>query len=175
MAHSCAYWDVPLNSESEIQEIKQSIKDVAIRTQIDNRFILAIIMQESKGCVRVPSTRNGVRNPGLMQSYNGAGTCNEKGKVQTPCPRLMITQMINDGAAGTSSGPGLLQIIKGISGNDASVFYKASRIWNSGSIASSGDLGDGIAVHCFASDIANRLTGWAEIAGSPGSGCSLDS
>ena len=43
-------------------------------------------MQESKGCVRAPTTNNGVRNPGLMQSHNGRGTCNEGGNVKNPCP-----------------------------------------------------------------------------------------
>ena len=131
-------------------------------------------MQESKGCVRVLSTSYGVRNPGLMQSHDGAGTCNENGIVQTPCPSSTISKMISDGTAGTASGPGLSQIISQISGNDASVYYKAARIWNSGSIDVSGDLGKGIAVHCFASDIANRLTGWVEGIGSKGSGCNLD-
>jgi hypothetical protein len=39
-------------------------------------------------------------------------------------------------------------------------FYIAARLYNSGSVASSGDLGGGIATHCYSSDIANRLTGW---------------
>lgn len=138
-------------------------------------MILAVIMQESKGCVRIGSTNYGVRNPGLMQSYNGDGTCNENNNVQTPCPPSIITKMISDGTAGTQSGPGLVSIIGKIPGNDASVYYKAARIYNSGSIDSSGDLGKGIAVHCFASDIANRLTGWAEGIGAKGSGCNLDS
>ena len=41
------------------------------------------------------------------------------------------------------------------------MYYKAARIYNSGSIASTKNLGQGIATHCYASDIANRLTGWA--------------
>jgi hypothetical protein len=54
-------------------------------------------------------------------------------------------------------------------GNDAD-FYRAARIYNSGSIASSGQLQDGIATHCYASDIANRLTGWVWAP----HGCTLD-
>jgi len=46
-------------------------------------------------------------------------------------------------------------------GSDVSTYYKAARIYNSGSIDPSGNLGAGIATHCYASDIANRLTGWA--------------
>ena len=51
-------------------------------TGVDHRFILAVIMQESGGCVRAPTTNYGVRNPGLMQDHNGSGTCNENGNVQ---------------------------------------------------------------------------------------------
>jgi hypothetical protein len=36
-------------------------------TGVDHRFVLAVLMQESHGCVRVNVTSGGVRNPGLMQ------------------------------------------------------------------------------------------------------------
>jgi hypothetical protein len=86
------------------------IQSVASSTGIDPRFIFAIILQESNGCVRAPTTNYGVRNPGLMQSHNGAGTCNEA-TVSNPCPSSEITQMIEDGTAGTSSGDGLKQCL----------------------------------------------------------------
>jgi len=43
----------------------------------------------------------------------------------------------------------------------AQAFYYAARIYNSGSIPDSTDLGnaDG-ATACYVSDVANRLTGW---------------
>jgi hypothetical protein len=68
--------------------------------------------------------------------------------------------MITDGAEGTSSGDGLKQCLSQANANDVSQYYKAARIYNSGSIASGGILQDGIATHCYCSDIANRLTGW---------------
>lgn len=40
----------------------------------------------------------------------------------------------------------------------------AARLYNSGSIAPGGDLGAGGSTHCYASDIANRLTGWVHAA-----------
>ncbi len=49
-------------------------------------------------------------------------------------------------------------------------FYRAARIYNSGSIDASGDLGAGVATHCYASDVANRLMGWT----GNGSTCTLD-
>jgi hypothetical protein len=151
------------NTEAETNDIKLAIQKVAASSSVDvdERFILAIIMQESKGCVRVQSTNNGVQNTGLMQSHDGAGSCNKNGVMTTPCPQDEITLMIQDGTAGTSAGDGLQQCFAAQSGETAARYYKAARTYNSGSIASSGNLGQGIATHCYASDIANRLSGWA--------------
>ncbi|KAK4869882.1 hypothetical protein LT330_005606 [Penicillium expansum] len=149
------------NSDDETSDINTSIKSIASETGVDARFILAIIMQESKGCVRVQSTNNGVENTGLMQSHDGEGSCNKDGSKTTPCPSSMITQMIQDGTAGTTQGDGLKQCYEAQTGGTAAKYYKAARTYNSGSIASSGNLGQGGATHCYASDIANRVRGWA--------------
>lgn len=142
----------------------------AAATGVDHRLILAIIMQESHGCVRVQTTNGGVRNPGLMQDHNGAATCNDNGRVQNPCPSATIYQMISEGTAGTNSGDGLANCVNQSGRSDVSAFYRAARIYNSGSISSTGQLQNGIATHCYASDIANRLTGWVNAA----SGCNCD-
>ncbi|KAJ6178517.1 hypothetical protein N7519_008978 [Penicillium mononematosum] len=149
------------NSDDETSDINTSIKSVASETGVDPRFILAVVMQESKGCVRVHTTNNGVQNTGLMQSHAGEGSCNKDGSKTTPCPSSMIKQMIQDGTAGTSQGDGLKQCYEAQSGGEAAKYYKAARTYNSGSIDSSGNLGQGIATHCYASDIANRVRGWA--------------
>ncbi|KAJ5372286.1 hypothetical protein N7517_004292 [Penicillium concentricum] len=149
------------NSDDETSDINTSIKSIASETGIDARFILAIIMQESKGCVRVHSTNNGVQNTGLMQSHAGEGSCNKDGSMTTPCPSSMIKQMIKDGTAGTTQGDGLKQCYESQSGAEAAKYYKAARTYNSGSIDPSGNLGQGGATHCYASDIANRVRGWA--------------
>ncbi|KAJ5922500.1 Peptidoglycan-binding Lysin subgroup [Penicillium verrucosum] len=148
-------------SEYETLDINTSIKSVASETGVDPRFILAIIMQESKGCVRVQSTNNGVVNTGLMQSHAGEGSCNKDGSKTTPCPSSMIKQMIKDGTAGTTQGDGLKQCFESQSGGTSTKYFKAARTYNSGSIDSSGNLGQGGATHCYASDIANRVRGWA--------------
>ncbi|MCJ1376252.1 hypothetical protein MMC20_007494 [Loxospora ochrophaea] len=194
MTSSCAQWSVADDSSDEINDIYSSIQQVATATELDHRFILAVIIQESGGCVRVPTTNYGVRNPGLMQGaflnyfsspsrpypsntppplpvdHDGDGTCNDSGTVQNPCPAATITEMISEGSAGTTSGDGLAQCINESAASDVSAFYKAARIYNSGSIDPSGDLGKGIATHCYSSDIANRLTGWVEAP----HGCDLD-
>jgi hypothetical protein len=156
----CAQFSVPANSDQEISDIKSGIQTVSGQTGVDPRFILAIMLQESSGCVRVPTTNGGVVNPGLLQDHDGAASCNQGGVVTNPCPADTITAMISQGVAGTSAGPGLQQLITQAGCTDDSKYYKAARLYNSGSIAASGDLGQGIATHCYSSDVANRLTGW---------------
>jgi hypothetical protein len=68
--------------------------------------------------------------------------------------------MIRDGVAGTPAGDGLVQTMKQAAASGTSKYYVSARIYNAGSLASSGDLGAGVATHCYVSDIANRLTGW---------------
>lgn len=149
------------DSTTEIGYIQSAIESVSSASGVDERFILAIVMQESEGCVRVPTTDNGVVNPGLMQSHDGTGSC----AGTDPCPEAEITQMIEDGTEGTSSGDGLEQLIAqvesylGVDGT-AQVYYSAARGYNSGSIDYS-NLDDGLgSTACYASDVANRLTGW---------------
>lgn len=162
MFASCDQFGQADDTGDEVGAIYDSIQQIASETLVDHRFILAVIMQESGGCVRVPTSNYGVRNPGLMQDHDGDGTCNSDitGQVQNPCPTDTIMQMIREGSAGTSSGDGLAQCINQSGSTGAAAFYKAARIYNSGSIDSSGDLCKGIATHCYASDIANRLAGW---------------
>ncbi|RMY04361.1 hypothetical protein D0868_06984, partial [Hortaea werneckii] len=174
MQASCAAWGVPNDSDEEIADLKTAILDLASSTGVDARFILAIVMQESTGCVRVITTQYSHFNPGLMQSHNGTGSCNtnmaaiglpgveSEGSVQTPCPYSEIHQMIEDGTAGTSSGDGLQQILAAQTNTDVSRFYRAARTYNGGSVDPSGDLGRGCCTLCYASDVANRLTGWVD-------------
>ena len=152
------------NSDYENIKVYDAIQDIADRSHLDHRFILAIILQESRGCVRVPTTSNDNSNPGLMQSHKGSGTCNQDGKILNPCPVKEIYQMVEDGTMGTPNGDGLVQLLNDAKGSGAQAFYQAARMYNSGadSIPKDGDLGDpeGYATRCYASDVANRLTGW---------------
>ncbi|KAJ5101010.1 hypothetical protein N7456_007062 [Penicillium angulare] len=147
---SCAESGLPNNSEDETVFIKDAIYQVEKSSGVDARFIFAIVMQESKGCVRVQTTNNGVANPGMMQSHDGSGSCNKGGVIQNPCPRSEILQMILDGAKGTPAGPGLKALVA------------QESAYNSGAVASSGNLGQGGATHCYVSDVANRLLGWTD-------------
>lgn len=166
IATSCSQFNQVNPTDEEIANLHEAIQQVASQTFVDHRFILAIIMQESKGCLRVPTTNWGVNNPGLMQDHGGSGTC----YGVNPCPKESIVQMVQDGTSGTQGGDGLATLLDkhiplggaGGGGEDmAQGYYKAARAYNSGSVAASGNLQDGGgATPCYASDIANRLTGW---------------
>lgn len=99
-----------------------------------------------------------------MQDYQGYYTCNHgNGNVDNPCPSNTIKQMIREGAVGTDTGDGLASNLneaqqRGCSG--AQCFYMAVRLYNSGSIPADGNLSEGGSTSSYASDIANRLTGW---------------
>ncbi|KAJ4148190.1 hypothetical protein LMH87_002671 [Akanthomyces muscarius] len=160
MFNSCSGQGQANDSGPEVGAIYDGIQKAASASGVDHRFILAVIMQESGGCVRVKTTNYGVRNPGLMQDHDGEATCNDNGRVQNPCPSGTIYQMISEGTAGTAKGEGLAQTLNRQGHSDVSAFYRAARLYNSGSISHTGNLQDGIATHCYSSDIANRLTGW---------------
>ncbi|CEJ93752.1 hypothetical protein VHEMI09322 [[Torrubiella] hemipterigena] len=159
----------PDNSPQEIEQIKKALADVSKEAGIDKRVGLALMMQESKGCVRIGTTAVDVENPGLLQSHKGVNCI---GKV--PCPQATIKQMIKDGLEGTQFGDGLKQTIaqgaKQLNAKGAQAVYAGARGYNSGSIKT-GDLNFKFkATACYATDIANRLTGWIA---SP-SKCKLD-
>lgn len=161
---SCHRWGAD-TSATELQAVRDAIDAVSVDAGLDRRFILAIVVQESKGCVRAPTTENGVVNPGLMQSHNGSGTCAEPAvRLDEVCSAETIEQMIREGTQGTEDGDGLVQTLAeagATAGNGtAQAFYVAARLYNSGS-ADLARLEDGItATACYASDVANRLTGW---------------
>ncbi|RDL36857.1 uncharacterized protein BP5553_06209 [Venustampulla echinocandica] len=161
MAASCAP-AAENNSEEEITAIKQAILSESASTGVDPRFILATIMEESTGCVRVRTTTSpdGIINPGLMQDHEGTASCFGKA---APCPPETISLMIAEGTTGTNGGAGLkgtLAQAVGMGAKDATAVYVAARIYNSGSYPG-GDLAASAATACYASDIANLLVGFA--------------
>jgi len=138
----------PGNTEQQNEWIREAITQVANESGIvDERLILAVVMQESLGHVHVPTTNNGIRNPGLMQSHDGV-------EYSDSDPQGSIIQMIRDGTVGTASGDGLKQLVAQY-GN----VYEALRAYNSGSV-NQANLSDGLgATASYVSDCANRLLG----------------
>jgi len=156
LSTSCSWWNQEENTPHQLEMMRNYTQMVARASHVDHRAILAIILQESGGCLRVPTTNNGVVNPGIMQSHNGAA-------FNPAAPASTIHQMIVDGTQGTADGDGLVQLI-----NTYGSYYTAFRAYNSGSVDQQ-DLSAGMgATPCYVSDVANRLLGWT------GSGsCSL--
>lgn len=158
------------NSDDENNNLKSAISSISSQSGVPANYILAIIMQESKGCVRVIGTESsgGIGNPGLMQSHNGQGSCNTNGNTVTPCPMSEITKMVSDGTQGTwylgspLGGDGLQQTLTNPAcSSDSAKYFQAARLYNSGSMLYKSNLAtDTAGTPCYASDIANRLMGW---------------
>ncbi|TVY19348.1 hypothetical protein LARI1_G003573 [Lachnellula arida] len=157
------------NSAAETANIKTGILSAASAYNVDSRYILATIMQESHGCVRVGTTALGNANPGLMQDHDGDYNC--VGVAAGACTATEISGMINDGTGGTlyksTGGNGLEQeIAKAATLGGASAaqdVYIAARLYNSGD--SSYQAGDDLsnppdATPAYCQDIANRLIGY---------------
>jgi hypothetical protein len=164
-------WRVADNSPQETDQIFNAIERISQATYLDRRFILAVILQETKGCVRVQTTcsPNGVRNPGLMQSHNGESMCNSgtwgaPKDVLDPCPEDKIFGMIYEGVVGVSDSTGdvsLLKMIMHSGTGSVADLYRAARLYNSGPSVSLWKLEEaGSGTPNYASDIANRMTGW---------------
>jgi hypothetical protein len=163
---SCAAFGQKNNSPQETEDLRKAILQVSKECGVDSRFTLAAVLQESGGCVRVPTTTYSVSNPGLLQSHNGTHSCFNK----DPCPDSEIIGMLHDGIDGTTAGPGFKQLMKTVGTSGAQQYYRTARAYNSGSVAADGNLGEGVATHCYCSDIANRLSGWS----TGDSTCTLD-
>jgi len=100
IARSCnILYNQTNNNAQETQDLYDAIKQVAHETRVDHRFIMAAVMQETKGCVRAESSvsPDGIHNPGLLQDFKGTHSCNDDGKVQNPCPKDQILGMVRDG------------------------------------------------------------------------------
>jgi hypothetical protein len=159
------------NSAAETQQVHDAILHAASQYGVDSRYILATVMQESHGCVRVGATGTVVNNPGLMQDHNGIYNC--IGAPAGQCSNDKIQGMINDGTGGTlyktdgTGGRGLQQEIAAapsFGGKSASQnVYIAARLYNSGdfSYQTGGDLSNPPdATPSYCQDIANRMIGY---------------
>ncbi|KAK2614150.1 hypothetical protein N8I77_001002 [Diaporthe amygdali] len=155
-AHNAEVMNTTGNSAQETQWVLDAVNTVAGEVGMDPRCILAVIMQESHGKVRVNSTTSpgaGINNTGIMQAHNGASF--DEGD-----PQGSILHMVRDGAGGVpgpTGGDGYKQLLERY-GND---FYVAARGYNSGDLGiNHQDLSSGGgATNAYCSDIANRLCG----------------
>lgn len=155
-AHNAQVMNTTGNSAQETQWVLDTVVSVSGEVGLDRRCILAVIMQESHGKVRVNSTTSpgaGVNNTGIMQAHNGA-SFNEAD------PQGSILRMVRDGAGGVpgpTGGDGYKQLLDRYN-ND---FFVAARGYNSGDLGINfQDLSSGGgATNSYCSDLANRLCG----------------
>jgi hypothetical protein len=155
---SCEQFGVPANSRAEMSAIKAAIEDEAAETGLSATFIASIGLQESGLCVRAPTTRYSHANPGIYQTHAGEGSCNpEGGRPLVPCPEDTIRLMTREGARGTSSGDGLLQLFRKTRGDLTERYWKTARMYNSGTALER--MEDGVATHSYVADVANRVVG----------------
>lgn len=154
-AHNAAVMTTTGNSTQETQWVLDAIQEWSGPSGVDRRGILAVIMQESHGEVRVNSTTSpgaGVHNTGLMQAHNGAS-------FNAADAHGSIRQMVKDGACGVpgpAGGDGLQQLLARYHN-----FFVACRGYNSGDggIHMDNLSNGGGATSSYCSDIANRLMG----------------
>ncbi|KAF2876133.1 hypothetical protein BDV95DRAFT_535586 [Massariosphaeria phaeospora] len=135
----------------DIGRMYNAINSAAASIGVEQRVILAIILQESSGNVGVGCTTapDGSQSCGLMQADGSPGFPGQHGLSQD-----QINGMVN---SGTQHFKGNLQ--QEGNADDARTIYSALRLYNSGSIDDS-NLSNGLgATDSYVSDIANRLTG----------------
>ncbi len=95
-----------------------------------------------------------------MQDHAGQYYCNNNNQVTNPCPQNTITGMVSEGTAGTSTGDGLANCLNeaaswNAAGGSTADFYRAARIYNTGSITNGNALEQVNAGNpCYSSDIA---------------------
>ncbi|KAH8593837.1 hypothetical protein B0O99DRAFT_626293 [Bisporella sp. PMI_857] len=140
------------DSKQEVASIKKAIEKAAKESGVDRRLILAMIMQESSGNVRVPNTTSvdGVINTGLMQAHTGSSFDSDDSAGS-------IERMVRDGVEGTNKGDGILQCLVHRKGNT----YEALREYNSGSLGVNREQlnEDGGGPNKYVQLVANRLMG----------------
>lgn len=166
-------WGVSNNSPQETEQLFDAIEHVAQLVLLDRRFILAVLLEETNGCVRMHTDygADGVRSVGLMRSRGGMGMCNSGAlgaprHVLEPCPERQIQRMVFEGVGGLGDRhgyDGLLGMMKRAETGTgtAADFYRGAWLYNRGPEASLENLEDGSKTPgSYASNVANRLTGW---------------
>ncbi|KAJ4396494.1 hypothetical protein N0V93_000713 [Gnomoniopsis smithogilvyi] len=140
------------DSEQDIENIYAAILQVASNTGIDNRVILAIIMQESHGQVNVKNAGDGQNTPGLMQAQ---GCPNHAGEAVVS--REAVLEMVQCGSDHFKN-------VDGGASSDEDIIYTALRSYNSGvNGVNRDDLSNsGSGTNSYVSDVANRLMGWVD-------------
>ncbi|PGH18437.1 hypothetical protein AJ79_00506 [Helicocarpus griseus UAMH5409] len=139
------------NSADEVKFIEQFVHEAAGSSGLDPRIILAVIIQESHGNLRVAA--GGGRTPGIMQAL-GSPHC--QGTAKGGCGKNTIKDMIFAGVLGTGQTTGLKKCHE----SNGRSYGAMLRCYNSGHVFNPNDLIQaGPGTPSYVSDIANRLRG----------------
>ncbi|PGH04110.1 hypothetical protein AJ80_08572 [Polytolypa hystricis UAMH7299] len=142
-----------VQTQAEIDTMVAAVKQNAKTTGLDPRAIFALIIQESKGNVRIHAGDGG-RSKGLMQIHSGP-TCEN---IEN-CSSDLIQSMVSTGTLGNQYASGLKTCYDRY-GKD---YAKAFRCYNSGSVINELDLVQaGVSTPSYVSDVGNRLRGVVE-------------
>ncbi|KAM7214744.1 hypothetical protein V8F06_009909 [Rhypophila decipiens] len=140
------------STEDDVNRIKVGIRQSANQIGVDNRVILAIIMQESHGNVGVVTNNSpgGIVTAGIMQCMGYPGYPGQHGLSQD-----QITAMIRGGTQQFKQN-----LVNWGNIWTGESYYPALREYNSGSV-NPNDLSDGRgATASYVSDVVQRLQGW---------------
>lgn len=156
------------DSGEDVGRIFNAINEAA-KIGVEERVILAIIMQESTGNVGVQSTNDqgGESDAGLMQcrgspGFPGQHDLSQVGAHMELSLTISVVNPVKDQItsmvmAGTRHFKANLE--QNNNSDTAEAIYEACRLYNSGSLNKS-DLSDGLgATASYVSDICNRLQG----------------
>lgn len=143
-------------------DIHTALLTVSTESNIDARFLLALLLQETSGRASTPCTGPTPRC-GLLHS--------PKGSLFNPShPYKSILRMLRDGVHGSARrGPGLHDLLIGkpkFAGVEVGDYWSVARAYESGEVRE-GDLewvrrvsGKGKGERGFVNDVANRVMGW---------------
>lgn len=163
MLESCAQYSVESNNDTDINNLRDMIMEVSHDKMVDATFILAIVLQESQGCVRRPNATSKEGLSTLNGVLLGKGTAKCEGLAA--CQRSTIREMLENGGSGVPESD-LRSLVAAIEKNTdhnpqhSLNYYRAAYVYSTAVANIPARFEDAIPRHCYVSDVANRLVGW---------------
>ncbi|TID19603.1 putative glycoside hydrolase protein [Venturia nashicola] len=148
-------WQTGTTDLAIVSKLKEPVYRASCETGVDPALIMAIVFQESHGILNIHRTiaPDGSSSNGIMQSD---GCPSMEGRDPATISEQDIYGMVRCGAEHFKGN------MKDHVKNPTHDPWVALRLYNSGSVAPSGDLNDGNgATGHYVIQVANRLRGWS--------------